>query len=217
MTTLKVIPEEKPDVNKVATCTVLDKSAMSKNVFTEEECKRIIEMTKTWEEIVAQIQTKSSEEESVENEDYRNCKMYAPPLDNTESWLWIGEKISAAIYSFNANEGWKFGLIGMAERPMMLEYEQGGPLHAGGKYDWHIDLGPSKLASTRKLGFTLFLNDDYEGGEFQIKTGRENYIPPQQETGNLLFFPSYLVHRVTLVTKGTRRVVVGWIAGNSFV
>ena len=66
MTTLKVIPEEKPDVNKVATCTVLDKSAMSKNVFTEEECKRIIEMAKTWEEIVAQIQTKSSEEESVE-------------------------------------------------------------------------------------------------------------------------------------------------------
>ena len=212
MTTLKVIPEEKPDVNKVATCTVLDKSAMSKNVFTEEECKRIIEMTKTWEEIVAQIQTKSSEEESVENEDYRNCKMYGPPVDKTESWFWIGEKISVAIYNFNAHEGWKFNLVGMAERPMMMEYEEGQ-----GKYDWHIDLGPSKMASTRKLSFTLFLNDDYEGGEFQIKTGRENYIPPQQESGNILFFPTYLVHRVTLVTKDTRSVIVGWIHGNSFV
>ena len=55
-----------------------------------------------------------------------------------------------------------------------------------------------------------------EGGEFQIKSGRENYIPPEQETGNLLFFPSYLVHRVTLVTKGTRLVIVGWVHGNSF-
>ena len=63
----------------------------------------------------------------------------------------------------------------------------------------------------------LFLNDDYEGGEFQIKTGRENYIPPEQETGNILFFPTYLVHRVTLVTKDTRSVIVGWIHGNSFV
>ena len=28
--------------------------------------------------------------ESVKNEDYRNCKMYGPPVDKTESWLWIG-------------------------------------------------------------------------------------------------------------------------------
>ena len=57
MTTLKVIPEEKPDVNKVATCAVLDKSAMSRKVFTEEECERIIKMSKAWEQIDAKIQT----------------------------------------------------------------------------------------------------------------------------------------------------------------
>ena len=54
MTTLKVIPEEKPDINKVATCSLLDKSALSRNVFTKEECKRIIEMGRTWEQIDAQ-------------------------------------------------------------------------------------------------------------------------------------------------------------------
>ena len=37
MTTLKVIPEEKPDINKVQTCNLLDKSAMSRNIFTKEE------------------------------------------------------------------------------------------------------------------------------------------------------------------------------------
>ena len=155
MTTLKVIPEEKPDINKVQTCSLLDKSAMSRNVFTKEECKRIIEIGRSWELVEAQIQTKSPEEESVKNDDYRNCKMYGPPVDETAGWLWIGQKISVAIYNFNAKEGWKFNLIGMAERPMMMEYEEGN-----GKYDWHMDLGPSRLASTRKLGFTLFLNDD---------------------------------------------------------
>ena len=210
--TLKETPEEKPDINKVAVCSVLDKSALSKNIFTNEECKRIIEMGRTWEKIDAKVQTKNPESETEKNEDYRNCKLYGPPVDNTESWLWVGEKISAAIYNFNAHEGWKFNLIGMAERPMFMEYEEGM-----GKYDWHIDLGPARLASTRKVGFTLFLNDEYEGGEFQIKTGRENFIPPEQTSGNLLMFPSYLVHRVTLVTKGTRSVIVGWVHGNSFI
>ena len=78
----------------------------------------------------------------------------------------------------------------------------------------------ARLIPSRRLRNNLSINVHLkhhdEGGEFQIKTGRENYIPPQQETGNLLFFPSYLVHRVTLVTKGTRSVIVGWVHGNSF-
>ena len=99
MTTLKVIPEETPDINKVATCNLLDKSALSRNVFTKEECKRIIEIGKSWELVDAQIQTKSPEVESEKNDDYRNCKMYGPPVDETAGWLWIGQKISAAIYT----------------------------------------------------------------------------------------------------------------------
>ena len=51
--TLKVT-EEKPDPNQVSVCTLLDKSAVSRNVFTEEECDRIIKMGRTWEEIDAE-------------------------------------------------------------------------------------------------------------------------------------------------------------------
>ena len=198
------------DINKVTTCNFLSSPALSNNVFTKEECKTIIEMGRTWEQIDAQIQTKSAEEESEKNDDYRNCKMFAPPIDETESWLWIRNKISETIDDFNDKDGWKFNLIGMAELPVMMEYLEGV-----GKYDWHMDLGAGQT-STRKLGFSLFLNDDYEGGEIQFKTGLYNFIPGQQETGNLLFFPSYLVHRVTMVTRGTRSAIVGWIHGNSF-
>ena len=227
---LKVI-EEKPDINKVQTCNLLDKSAMSRNLFTKEECERIIEMGRTWEQIDAQIQTKNPEAESEKNDDYRNCKMYGPPVDETESWLWIGQKISTAIYNFNSKDGWKFNLIGMAERPMMMEYEQGGPMHSGGKYDWHIDLGPSRLASTRKLGFSLFLNDDYEGGEFQFKFAdnkrkgldkvahglkTNTLTAPVKGVGSVIVFPSYLLHRVKPVTKGTRYSLVVWSLGPPF-
>jgi len=89
----------------------------------------------------------------------------------------------------------------------------------GDFYDYHIDSFKASPKSNNVFydyGFSINLNDDYEGGEFQIKTGRENYIPPEQETGNLLVFPSYLVHRITLVIKGTRVAIVGWIHGNSF-
>ena len=103
-------------------------------------------------------------------------------------------------------------MTGMFEQAIYLTYDY----KVKGKYEYHMDVGGEGPMGYRKISATLLVNDDYEGGEFQIKTGRENYIPPQQETGNLLFFPSYLVHRVTLVTKGTRVAIVGWVHGNSF-
>ena len=135
---------------------------------------------------------------------------------------WVFELAYSFIKSANEQAGWEYDIESM-ENLQLTRYE------TEGFYGWHSD-GPSDNFGKydrpkddllngliRKLSITILLNDDYEGGEFQIKTGRENYIPPEQESGNLLFFPSYLVHRVTLVTKGTRSVIVGWVHGNSFV
>ena len=38
--------------------------------------------------------------------------------------------------------------------------------------------------------------------------------PVKQKTGNITFFPSYLPHEVTPVTKGTRYSLVMWFLGN---
>ena len=212
MNELKVTGLEEPTKpNQLQTCGILDKSATKHDVFTPDECKKIIELAKTWEAKEGDIQTKSHEEEFVNNTDYRNCMSYTPPMEKQDSWLWVGEKISETIYKFNAStNGWKFDLIGMAERPMMMEYSEGV-----GKYDWHIDLGPGKIPSTRKLAYSVILNDDFEGGELQFMTGRNPMIA-EQKLGTIIFFPTYFCHRVTLVTKGTRYAMVGWIHGNSF-
>lgn len=84
-----------------------------------------------------------------------------------------------------------------------------------GYYDWHIDMGPDK--GRRKLSLVCQLSDpsEYEGGELQINTG--NILVPEKEKGTVILFPSYLLHRVTPVTKGTRRSLVLWIEGPAFL
>jgi len=83
-----------------------------------------------------------------------------------------------------------------------------------GHYDWHIDMGPGN--NRRKLSIVAHLSDpsEYEGGELQLNTGQ--IIVPEKEKGTVVMFPSYMVHRVTPVTKGTRRTLVGWVSGPSF-
>ena len=81
-------------------------------------------------------------------------------------------------------------------------------------YNWHIDVDFARdKAYDRKLSCIIQLTDpsEYEGGELQI-AGAE--IPENfKERGSVIVFPSYMEHRVTPVTKGTRYSLVSWIEG----
>ena len=90
----------------------------------------------------------------------------------------------------------------------------------GGNYDWHMDMcmgSSTEDFEPRKLSMTLLLNDDFEGGEFHLNTGNQNdpCILPAQK-GRALLFPSFMCHRVTPVTKGTRKSLVIWCLGPKF-
>lgn len=85
-----------------------------------------------------------------------------------------------------------------------------------GHYDWHIDYGiktPQQPLS-RKLSFSLGISDkdDYEGGELLTKI---NHKEPsiKLDKGEIVIFPSWMLHKVTPVTKGKRKVIVGWGIG----
>ena len=84
-------------------------------------------------------------------------------------------------------------------------------------YDWHTDASPYDRLYPRKLSMILMLSDsdEYEGGELQIKTNHQDLIL-ESKKGRAWFFPSYLLHRVTPVTKGTRKTLVTWITGEAF-
>jgi PKHD-type hydroxylase len=82
-------------------------------------------------------------------------------------------------------------------------------------YEKHIDMtNVTQGVGVRKLSFSVQLTDpkEYEGGDLVLFTGPEVWTAPK-ELGCVTFFPSYLLHEVTPVTKGERRSLVGWVTG----
>ena len=82
-------------------------------------------------------------------------------------------------------------------------------------YNWHIDIGAEGIALKRKIGVSILLNDDYEGGEIMFRSGdKEEGIKPP--TGNIVAFSSFISHKVNPITKGDRYAVVAWFTGPHF-
>jgi PKHD-type hydroxylase len=89
-----------------------------------------------------------------------------------------------------------------------------------GKYDWHCDtFWANPTTYDRKISIVIQLTDpsEYEGGEFQLDP-QYAQLPADtiKQKGTVIVFPSFLNHRVTPITKGTRRSLVSWIQGPKF-
>lgn len=88
-----------------------------------------------------------------------------------------------------------------------------------GHYDFHLDgtgIGyADENGLVRKLSMVCLLNDksEFEGGDFEMKIGNDAYKIDLNK-GDVVVFPSYFLHRVSPVTKGTRYSVVAWAVGN---
>jgi len=209
-------------------CPYLDRIAGLPGIFTPEECKKIIDNAlENWTEKESQIQRDKDGkiEQNFESDlDYRNTTLFLPPENDD----WLFGRVLGAITGFNKQkEGYGFDIVGLAEPPNVMRYEAANINKNGkpGKYDWHIDVGPGAVPSMRKLSYSILLNPgDYEGGDFISKIGRKDVSfeldvdrKKEASTGCMILFPSYLLHRISPVTKGTRYSLVGWAHGNSFI
>ena len=107
---------------------------------------------------------------------------------------------------------WNFDLVTATEDLQFTEYYATNKGH----YDWHLDTGPDNL-SIRKVSITVQWSDpsEYEGGELELLRGRDPEIAPKGK-GVVVMFPSYIMHRVTPVTKGTRKSFVLWLGGGHY-
>lgn len=99
-------------------------------------------------------------------------------------------------------------------RVQVLWYEA----EEGGKFDPHVDLGGQAELAHRKLTFVVPLNDpsEYEGGELQIHGGETYGCKEGLVAGDAVVFPSFAMHSVTPVRRGSRYVAVGWLEGPRF-
>ena len=85
-----------------------------------------------------------------------------------------------------------------------------------GKYDWHHDVDWQNGKNyDRKLSIVVQLSDgdDYEGCNFEFAEVSSPLADQFRKKGSVLVFPSYLTHRVTQITGGTRRSLVAWVRG----
>lgn len=106
-----------------------------------------------------------------------------------------------------------------SEAPQLLSYSVGGHYmpHVDGQSMWKAPDGDLfwRKSTDRDLSTVLFLNDDFEGGDFVFPELKVRIRP---EPGMLVCFPSnanYL-HGVEPVTKGVRFSMVNWMTVKGF-
>jgi PKHD-type hydroxylase len=169
------------------------------NLFTPEECSKIIE-----------IGNKKLKKATAENDPLRAVR------ESEIAWLFYSEelefvfrRVTDAVLNLN-EQFFKFDLFGIAEGFQFTRYDA-----PTGHYGLHIDRtlnGP-----VRKLSLTIQLSspEDYEGGDLVLQLSKDPDLM-SKELGKMIVFPSYVLHEVRPVTKGTRYSLVAWITGKPF-
>jgi predicted 2-oxoglutarate/Fe(II)-dependent dioxygenase YbiX len=109
--------------------------------------------------------------------------------------------------------------VHQSEVPQILSYGIGGHYrpHIDGESLWQAPDGEViwKKSIDRDLSMVMYINDDYEGGEFVFPDLKIRIKP---EPGMLICFPSnrHYKHGVEPVTKGKRYSIVCWAQVKGF-
>jgi len=81
------------------------------------------------------------------------------------------------------------------------------------KYDWHIDGSGSEIFHTKLTVLINMSTEPYSGGKFELMMNNQQPVPELDKTGNAVIFRSHTPHRVTPVTKGTRKSLTFFLSG----
>jgi PKHD-type hydroxylase len=177
------------------------------NGFDNDEINKIYENVSTLPLINA-----GTGHNSVQNKIIRSSKIKWVPQD--DKWEWVYYKLMGMITEANKNL-WGFDLHSVLDNIQYTEY------HAedNGHYEWHQDFGSGWL-SKRKVSITVQLSspEEYEGGDLEYWKGGplENVDKAPKGKGVVFIFPSYMMHRVTPITRGVRKSFVLWVGGSSY-
>lgn len=178
-----------------------------RKAFTDEEIENIINICEKFPKDAGLVSHNGQEE----NTEVRDSQVAWVPQNSDTIWIydrlsWIARQLNGEFY--------KFDLFGFAEDFQYTIYNESNQGH----YTWHRDNGflPAGVPP-RKLSLVLQLSDpeEYEGGDLEIFTSPKPEAI-DKEKGLISVFPSYILHRVTPVTKGVRKSLVIWICGPAF-
>jgi PKHD-type hydroxylase len=151
-------------------------------------------------------------------------------LSHNQDTAWLYDRLSHVARQING-QYFQYDLTGFSEDFQYTVYKGNDKAF----YDWHLDKGyATNGAAPRKLSMVIQLSDpsEYEGGDLQLCTGVGIERAETQEMvemvsgsgistldktqGMIHIFPSWILHRVTPVTRGTRKTLVIWVCGPKF-
>ena len=179
--------------------------------FSNEELKKIVDYCDAQGTEMG-VTFGANEKKEVEEHRVSKVKFH----HRNEDTAWVFDRMNFIIQSLNESF-YGFDLNGYSAFQYTTYKEE-----ENGRYDWHMDMNLGSQydsdAEPRKLSLTLLLNDEFEGGEFQINLGKqETPVTLPAEKGRVLCFPSFILHRVAPITKGVRKSLVIWVTGPKFV
>lgn len=186
------------------------------SVFNSEEIEKINSLTEKYDLYYARTGAdKSLSKESIEKIRISDVRFFKRNDEANFETGWIFDRLDGVINQVNET-CFDFQL----HRYKAFQYTT-YDAQKNGRYNWHMDshTGRSSYTETntnfpRKLSMSVFLNDDFEGGEFQICTAdQSNPVKFKTVPGDAIVFPSFMIHRVTTVTKGIRKSLVVWVEG----
>lgn len=133
-------------------------------------------------------------------------------LDDIPEAGWVMDRMVRVVAEANRAQ-FGFDLDDFAESAQVARYGA----DRQGHFDWHTDIGAGPLAARRKLTVVVQLSEPaaYQGGVLEVLAGSN---PSQAEAGRgvATVFPSFVLHRVTPVTIGTRWSLTLWAHGPAF-
>tara|TARA_R110002074_G_scaffold81558_2_gene182735 strand:- start:75 stop:665 length:591 start_codon:yes stop_codon:yes gene_type:complete len=186
-----------------------------KSVLTDKFCKKIIDLAKKEQKSVAKVGVGTTDKKTRDS----LVLFLNDPI--------IYETLGPYIHTANKNAGWNF----QWESTEAVQYTE---YNKKQHYRWHQDAWdqayanveePSTYGKIRKISVSCSLNDSkkYKGGKLQFDLStpikKDNIITCEEilPKGSIVIFPSFIWHRVTPVTQGTRQSLVLWNLGNPYV
>jgi predicted 2-oxoglutarate/Fe(II)-dependent dioxygenase YbiX len=154
-------------------------------LFTNEECKSILSLTKDWKDSHTSIP---------------NYNLYSSKKDNVRKSLECKPNRNE-VSDIVLDKLSKYDIISIPDNPKILKYEKGCFFvrHRDRGGDWR---------SVRKKTLIIQLSEEsyYEGGELVI-----NDVKCSKSIGNTIIMDSGDIHEVKEITEGTRYALIMWL------
>ena len=179
----------------------------TKPVFTPKQCQMIINAGRSEPKVNAQVGNERGIKGGVIDTKTRTSHISWIPFKKMPEMY---KDIEEIMKQTNGNH---FGFDGMT----LTEYAQYTEYPEGGFYDWHVDndVNCQHEPPVRKISMTCLLSheSEFEGGDLElIKEGKIAKL----KQGQIIFFASFIRHRVAPVIKGVRKSLVMWFGGSPF-